>query len=70
MSEIVTLSAKFEIQIPEALRAARGWKVGQVFALMPKGTGILLIPVPEQSSLAGIAKGAEATDCRDRLDRF
>lgn len=53
MSEIVTLSAKFEIQIPEALRAARGWKVGQVFALMPKGTGILLIPVPEQSSLAG-----------------
>lgn len=69
MSEIVTLSAEFEIQIPEALCAKRGWKAGQVFALIPKGTGVLLVPVPEKGALAGIAKGKSGTNYRDRLDR-
>jgi hypothetical protein len=70
MSETVTLSAKFKIRIPEALCETRGWKVGQVFVLKPKGTGILLVPVSRADTLAGIAKGADATDYRDRLDRF
>jgi AbrB family looped-hinge helix DNA binding protein len=70
MSDIATLSAKFQISIPKAVRSARQWKAGQTFAFIPKGTGVLLVPVPEVADLAGVAKGAKAEDYRDRADRF
>lgn len=70
MSDTATLSAKFQISIPKAVRTARRWKAGQQFAFIPKGTGVLLVPVPESGELAGIAKGAKAKDYRDRADRF
>ncbi len=70
MSETAILSSKFQITIPATVRAARGWKAGQVLALIPEGTGILLMPVPERGQLAGIAKGASAGDYRDRTDRI
>ena len=70
MSETAILSPKFQIAIPATIRAARGWKAGQVFALIPKGTGVLLMPVPERDELAGIAKGASAGGYRDRTDRI
>lgn len=70
MSETAILSPKFQIAIPAKIRASRGWKAGQVFALIPKGTGILLMPVPERDELAGIAKAASAGGYRDRTDRI
>lgn len=70
MSDTATLSAKFQISIPKAVRTARRWKAGQEFAFIPKGTGVLLIPVPELADLAGLAKGAKAKGFRDRNDRF
>lgn len=70
MPDTAKLSAKFQISIPKAVRAARRWKAGQEFAFIPKGTGVLLVPVPEPSELAGIAKGATRRDYRDRNDRF
>ncbi len=70
MSDTATLSAKFQISIPKAVREARKWKAGQEFAFIPKGSGVLLIPVPERDQLAGIAKGARAENYRDRKDRF
>jgi AbrB family looped-hinge helix DNA binding protein len=70
MSDTATLSAKFQISIPKAVRTARRWKAGQEFAFIPKGTGVLLVPVPELAGLAGIAKGAKAKNYRDRKDRF
>ncbi len=70
MSDIATLSAKFQISIPKAVRAERHWKAGQQFAFIPKGTGVLLVPVPDAADLAGIAKGAKAENYRDRKDRF
>lgn len=70
MSDKATLSAKFQISIPKAVRNARQWKAGQEFAFIPKGTGVLLVPVPEQTELAGIAKGANPENYRDRKDRF
>lgn len=69
MSDTATLSAKFQISIPKAVRVARQWKAGQEFAFIPKGAGVLLVPVPESRELAGIARGAKATDYRDRKDR-
>ncbi|GLS32918.1 looped-hinge helix DNA binding domain-containing protein, AbrB family [Mesorhizobium albiziae] len=70
MFDTATLSAKFQISIPKAVRKARHWTAGQEFAFIPKGAGVLLVPVPEAEELAGIAKGAKATDYRDRKDRF
>lgn len=70
MADKATLSAKFQISIPKAVRNARQWKAGQEFAFIPKGTGVLLVPVPEKGDLAGIAKGAKPADYRDRKDRF
>ena len=48
------LSAKFQISIPKAVRTARQWTAGQEFALIPKGEGLLLVPVPKPEALAGI----------------
>ena len=70
MSDTATLSSKFQISIPKAIRSAQHWEAGLTFAFIPKGTGVLLVPVPKREALLGIAKGATATDYRDRSDRF
>jgi AbrB family looped-hinge helix DNA binding protein len=64
------LSAKFQICIPNAVRTARRWKAGQEFAFVPKGEGVLLVPVPKLEDLAGVARGATLENYRDRTDRF
>jgi AbrB family looped-hinge helix DNA binding protein len=64
------LSAKFQISIPKAVRTARGWQAGQVFAFIPKGAGLLLVPVPKREELAGLVRGAKTDGYRDRNDRF
>ncbi len=69
MAETATLSTRFQITIPKALREARQWKAGQKFAFVPKGAGVMLTPVPEAAELRGIARGAQAEDVRDRDDR-
>ena len=70
MSDTATLSEKFQISIPKAVRDAQRWKAGQRFVFIPKGTGVLLVPAPEKHELAGIAAGADTTDYRDRDDRY
>ena len=69
MSKTAILSSKFQISIPKAIRTAQHWEAGQTFTFIPKGTGVLLVPVPKREALAGIAKGASASDYRDRSDR-
>ncbi len=69
MAETATLSAKFQISIPKAIRTAQHWEAGLTFAFIPKGTGVLLVPVPKREALAGIANGAAPGDYRDRSDR-
>jgi AbrB family looped-hinge helix DNA binding protein len=67
--DLATLSSKFQISIPKAVRTARHWQAGQVFAFIPKGESVLLVPVPRQEDLAGIAPGANTENYRDRADR-
>jgi AbrB family looped-hinge helix DNA binding protein len=69
-SDTATLSAKFQISIPKAIRTARQWQAGQVFAFIPKGEGMLLVPVPKREELAGLARGARPRGYRDRTDRL
>lgn len=70
MAETAMLSATFEVSIPKSVRDAHRWQAGQEFAVIPKGSGILFVPVPERDALAGIAEGAATGDHRDRSDRF
>lgn len=63
------LSIKYQISIPKAVRTARHWEAGQEFAFIPKGTGVLLVPVPTPEDLAGLARGARPEGYRDRADR-
>lgn len=70
MNETATLSSKFQISIPKAIRTAQHWEAGLTFAFIPKGSGVLLVPVPKREALTGIAKGARPTGYRDRSDRF
>jgi bifunctional DNA-binding transcriptional regulator/antitoxin component of YhaV-PrlF toxin-antitoxin module len=69
MVETATLSAKFQLSIPKAIRTAQHWQAGLTFAFIPEGTGVLLVPVPKREALKGLARGAAATDYRDRSDR-
>jgi AbrB family looped-hinge helix DNA binding protein len=69
MPEVATLSSKFQISIPKAIRAAQHWEAGLTFAFIPKGKGVLLVPIPKRETLKGFVKGANPTDYRDREDR-
>ena len=70
MAAIATLSSKYQISIPKTIREEQHWKAGQEFVFIPKGNGVLVMPVPDLKQLAGLAKGARATGYRDRKDRY
>lgn len=70
MNATTTLSSKFQISIPKVVRDEQRWQAGQEFVFIPKGKGVLVMPVPELKDLAGLAKGARTTGYRDRKDRF
>jgi AbrB family looped-hinge helix DNA binding protein len=71
MSSVTTLSAKFQISVPKEVRESQKWKPGQKFAFVPHGpNGYILVPVPTFEELAGIAKGANTDNIRDREDRY
>lgn len=70
MTDTATLSSKFQISIPKSVREAEGWRAGQKFVFIPKGKGVLVMPVPKAEELSGIAKGANPENYRDRSDRY
>lgn len=70
MAASATLSSKYQISIPKAVREQQHWEAGQEFVFIPKGKGVLVMPVPELKQLAGLAKGERRSDYRDRKDRF
>ena len=70
MSATATLSKKFQISVPKAVRDKQRWEAGQQFVFIPKALGVLMVPVPALEHLKGIAKGAKASGYRDREDRY
>jgi AbrB family looped-hinge helix DNA binding protein len=69
VKDTAKLSAKFQISIPKSIRTTRRWRAGQIFAFIPKGEGVLLVPVPKLDDLSGLARGAKPEGYRDRTDR-
>ena len=70
MSNVTTLSEKFQISIPKQIRESQKWKPGQKFAFIPRGTGYVLVPVPTFEELKGMLSGANTDNVRDRNDRY
>jgi len=70
MYPTATLSTKFQISIPKSVREEQRWQAGQQFVFIPKGKGMLVMPVPSFDELKGIAKGADTNNYRDRNDRY
>jgi len=70
MTDAATLSSKYQVSIPKAVREHLGWKPGQKIAFIAKADGILMVPIPEREALAGIARGANPEGYRDRNDRY
>ena len=70
MSAVSTISSDFQVSIPQELRDKAGWQPGQKLALIPKGTGVLMIPEPSREELVGLTRGARVDDYRDRNDRY
>ena len=70
MAATATLSSKYQISIPKAVREEQHWEAGQEFVFIPKGKGVLVMPVPDLEQLSGLARGARTGEYRDRKDRF
>jgi AbrB family looped-hinge helix DNA binding protein len=66
----VTVSSKYQISIPKHVREQEGWKPGQKLAFVPHGKHYVLVPVPTAEEIFGMAKGADPTGYRDRVDRY
>ena len=67
--DTATLSTKFQISIPKAVRERLGLKAGQQFVFVTKGDTICLVPKRDIREVRGLLRGADTRDIRDRRDR-
>ncbi len=70
MADTATLSSKYQISIPKNVRETQVWQKGQEFVFIPKGKGVLIMPVPTLQDLHGLAKVSDEKNYRDRDDRY
>ncbi len=64
-----TLSSKYQLAIPKAIREELGLQAGQKFAVIAKGDVIELVPLRSLKAARGMFKRADPTGYRDRKDR-
>jgi AbrB family looped-hinge helix DNA binding protein len=65
MTATASLSTKFQISFPKAVREELHWQAGQAFVFIPKGKGVLVMPVPALKELSGLAKGTNMDGYRE-----
>ena len=65
-----TLSSKYQLAIPKAIRKELGLQAGQEFAVIAKGDVIELVPLRSLKAARGMFKGSDPTGYRDRKDRI
>ena len=66
---VVTVSPKFQVVIPQAVRESAGIKVGAKMMVVSLGDVIRLLPVKPASAYRGIARGMH-TGLPSEPDRF
>lgn len=64
--DTVTLSPKFQVVIPQAIREALQLSPGEKFRVMRYGDRVELIPVKKMKELRGFARGMDTAIRRDR----
>ncbi len=62
----ITLSPKYQIAIPKALRESMGLKAGEKMAMVQSGDKIELMRVKHPRDLVGSLKGVKNTFKRDK----
>lgn len=65
-----TLSSKYQLSIPKAVRENLFLKAGQKFTVIAKGKIIELVPIPTLNSRRGVLKTKNTDGYRDRQDRI
>jgi len=68
MTAISTLSSRYRVSIPKAVRECMGWRPGQKIAFFAKAEGVLMVLIPEREALAGMARGSNPDRFRERSD--
>lgn len=69
MSDTLTLSSKFQVAIPKAVRERMGLTAGQKFQIVTYGDRIELVPLRSLQSMRGFLAGIE-TDVPREHDRL
>ena len=64
-----TLTSKFQLSIPKAIRDKLKLEAGQQFIVVAKGETITMVPKWGIGEIKGLLKGANPGNCRDRQDR-
>lgn len=64
-----TLSSKYQISIPKAVRDQLKLHAGQQFVVLARGDAIVLVPKRSLEDLRGRLRGADVGGVRDRQDR-
>lgn len=67
--ETVTISPKFQVAIPKAIREKLGLLPGQKLQVIVVRGRIVLLPVRPARELRGLLRGLDARLMRDRSDR-
>ncbi|MGD0424555.1 MAG: AbrB/MazE/SpoVT family DNA-binding domain-containing protein [Candidatus Bathyarchaeia archaeon] len=65
----VTVSSKFQVVIPEAVRSRMKLQPGQKVVVVEKDGVVHLIPLKPVKDLRGVAKGAKVEAIREETDR-
>jgi AbrB family looped-hinge helix DNA binding protein len=64
-----TLTSKFQLSIPKAIREKLKLEAGQQFVFVTKGETITMVPKRGMDEIRGLLKGANPGGYRDRQDR-
>ncbi|MEF8823719.1 MAG: AbrB/MazE/SpoVT family DNA-binding domain-containing protein [Desulfohalobiaceae bacterium] len=66
----VTISSKYQIALPRALRERLKLQPQQKLTVLEKDGMIILMPQVPLEALRGIARDANVSDYRDKRDRY
>lgn len=64
-----TLTSKFQLSIPKAIREKLKLEAGQQFIFVTKGETITMVPRRGMNEIRGLLNGANPEGYRDRQDR-
>jgi AbrB family looped-hinge helix DNA binding protein len=66
----VTVSSKFQVVIPEEVRAKLKLRAGQKVVVIEKDGAVHLIPLKPIKDTRGLAKGVKTDNMREERDRL